>query len=104
MKERIISEESLRATIIGDLPAGWGVGSIGELFDVTTKWASCSSAGRLCFSRDLLRQADAFQEFVIVHELLHLRVANHGKLFKSLIRAYLPGWETFTNGVKCTRV
>ena len=41
---------------------------------------------------------------VIVHELLHLRVANHGKLFKSLIRAYLPGWETFTNDVKCTRV
>jgi predicted metal-dependent hydrolase len=71
---------------------------------MTTKWASCSSAGRVCFSRDLLRQADAFQEFVIVHELLHLRVANHGKLFKSLMRAYLPGWETFTHDVKCTRV
>jgi hypothetical protein len=30
---------------------------------------------------------------VIVHELLHLLVPNHGKLFKSLMTAYLPDWE-----------
>jgi len=29
----------------------------------------------------------------MVHELLHLIVPNHGKLFKSMMRAYLPGWE-----------
>lgn len=28
----------------------------------------------------------------------------HGRLFKTLMRAYLPGWEPFTNGVKCARV
>lgn len=60
---------------------------------MSTKWASCSSAGRLCFNRDLLVQDDAFQEVVIVHELLHLVVSNHGKLFKSLLTAYVPGWE-----------
>ena len=65
---------------------------------MTTKWASCSSAGRLCFSRDLLREDGAFQEAVIVHELLHLRVPNHGKLFKSLMTAYVPGWERRSQG------
>jgi hypothetical protein len=60
---------------------------------MSAKWASCSLAGRLCFSRELLRQDLAFQEVVIVHELLHLRVRNHGKLFKSLMAAYVPGWE-----------
>jgi predicted metal-dependent hydrolase len=35
---------------------------------------------------------------VIVHELLHLRVHNHGKLFKSLLSAYLPRWEEAANG------
>ena len=30
---------------------------------------------------------------MIVHELLHLRVPNHGKLFKSLMRAHLGEWE-----------
>ena len=60
---------------------------------MTTKWASCSLSGRLCFSTDLLLEDVAFQEVVIVHELLHLRVPNHGKLFKSLMTAYVPGWE-----------
>ncbi|MFZ5995255.1 MAG: M48 family metallopeptidase [Thermodesulfobacteriota bacterium] len=61
---------------------------------MTAKWASCSSKGRVCFSADLLQEPRTFQEFVIVHELLHLQVPNHGKLFKSLMNAYLPGWET----------
>jgi predicted metal-dependent hydrolase len=60
---------------------------------MTKKWASCSSKGRVCFSTDLLRESRTFQEYVIVHELLHLQVPNHGKLFKSLMNAYLPGWE-----------
>jgi len=61
---------------------------------MTKKWASCSSKGRVCFSDDLLQEPRTFQEFVIVHELLHLQIPNHGKLFKSLMNAYLPGWET----------
>lgn len=60
---------------------------------MTRKWASCSNGGRICFSTDLLTEPDEFREVVIVHELLHLQVPNHGKLFKSLMSAYLPGWE-----------
>ena len=57
------------------------------------KWASCSTNGWVCFSADLLKEPRAYQDYVIVHELLHLQVPNHGKLFKSLLNAYLPGWE-----------
>jgi len=57
------------------------------------KWASCSNRGWVCFSTDLLLESGAFKKYVIVHELLHLQVPNHGKLFKSLMNAYLPGWE-----------
>jgi predicted metal-dependent hydrolase len=53
------------------------------------KWASCSSKGNLIFDTDLLRQPAEFRRIVIVHELLHLKVPNHGKLFRSLERAYL---------------
>jgi predicted metal-dependent hydrolase len=35
---------------------------------------------------------------VIVHELLHLRVPNHGRLFRSLMAAYLPQWERIGRG------
>ncbi len=58
------------------------------------KWASCSTAGTVSFSLDLLAQSAPFREYVIVHELLHLKVPNHGKLFKSLLRAYLPDYDT----------
>jgi len=65
---------------------------------MTTKWASCSPSGRICLSKDLLDEGAEFQEVVVVHELLHLRVPNHGKLFKGLMAAFLPGWEDTASG------
>ena len=53
------------------------------------KWGSCSSAGRLTFDRDLLRQPAPLRAKVIVHELLHLKYPRHGKTFRALVRAYL---------------
>ena len=53
------------------------------------KWASCSSKGRLTFATDLLQQPTKFRSEVIVHELVHLKVPNHGPLFRSLMKAYL---------------
>lgn len=60
---------------------------------MTRKWGSSSTAGRVTFDTGLLRRDRVFSDFVIVHELLHLLVPNHGKLFKSLLSAYVPGWE-----------
>jgi hypothetical protein len=57
------------------------------------KWASISTAGRLTLSTDLLQIPEELGEFVIVHELVHLLVPNHGKVFKSFMYAYLPDWE-----------
>ena len=53
------------------------------------KWASCSTSGWVSFSIRLLRQPRDFQDYVIVHELLHLKIPNHGKLFKSLLKLHL---------------
>ena len=69
-----------------------------QIQKMTRKWASCSTSGRIYLSRDLLRESRAFREIVIVHELLHLSVPNHGKLFKSLMNAYLPDWEARASG------
>jgi len=53
------------------------------------KWGSCSTSGRLTFNVELLRQPARVRRRVIVEELLHLKVPNHGKLFRALLRAYL---------------
>jgi predicted metal-dependent hydrolase len=51
--------------------------------------------GTVTIARDLVDQKVGFQEFVIVHELLHLRIPNHGRLFKALMNIHVPAWRRF---------
>lgn len=60
---------------------------------MTRKWGSCSTSGIITLADDLPDQDSAFQAFVVAHELLHLRVRNHGKVFKALMSAHVPGWQ-----------
>ncbi len=57
------------------------------------KWGSASSEGRLTFSRDLLDQPEDFRAEVIAHELMHLRLGGHGKVFEATLRAALRRWR-----------
>lgn len=57
------------------------------------KWASCSTNGQLNFNDELLALDEELWDYVIVHELVHFFVPNHGKLWKSLMRAYLGNYE-----------
>jgi predicted metal-dependent hydrolase len=60
---------------------------------MTRKWASCSEAGNVSFNVEVLDLDSSLQDYVIVHELLHMSVPNHGKLWKVLMRAHLGDWE-----------
>jgi len=60
---------------------------------MSKKWASCSSTGIMTFDRDLLVLPADLQDYVIVHELVHFHVPNHGRLWKSLMRAHLGDYE-----------
>ena len=60
---------------------------------MTKKWGSCSTTGIITLAEDLADQKSGFQDFVIAHELLHLRVPNHGKLFKALMNVHVPDWR-----------
>jgi predicted metal-dependent hydrolase len=62
------------------------------------KWASCTNKGNLTFDQDLLFQAAEFRRRVIVHELLHLKLPNHGKLFRALVRSYIANHENVEPG------
>ncbi len=61
--------------------------------NMTRKWGSCSADGRVSFNSELLNKPKPFRHFVIVHELLHLKIPNHGKLFKSMMSAHIPQWR-----------
>ena len=62
---------------------------------MTRKWGSCSTLGIVTLAADLADQQPGFQDFVIAHELLHLRVPNHGRLFKALMTAHVPSWKAY---------
>jgi predicted metal-dependent hydrolase len=61
-----------------------------HLRQMSRKWASISTAGRLTLNIELLDLPKELGEFVIVHEILHIIAPNHGKVFKSFMLAYLP--------------
>jgi predicted metal-dependent hydrolase len=67
---------------------------------MSDKWASCSTAGRLNFNSELLSYDRDVADYVIVHELLHFSVPNHGKLWKSLMRAHLGDYESLDKRLK----
>jgi predicted metal-dependent hydrolase len=68
------------------------------------KWASCSSNSHLHFSTDLLLLDPALWDYVIVHELLHLTIPNHGRLWKALMRAHLGDWESAAARLQCATI
>jgi hypothetical protein len=62
---------------------------------MTRQWGSCSTAGTITLAADLYEQDAGFQDFVIAHELPHLRVPTHGHLFRALLTHKLPNWRNF---------
>lgn len=84
----MISPESFKQSVLGwGRTCGVEVREI-HLRKMKTKWASCSSRGRLTFDRSILRQPKDERIKIIVHELLHLKYPNHGKMFRALLKAY----------------
>jgi predicted metal-dependent hydrolase len=64
-----------------------------QILPMPTKWGSCTSDGVVTFAEDLAIEDENFQDFVIVHELLHLRYRTHGKRFRSMMTAMVPSWR-----------
>jgi predicted metal-dependent hydrolase len=67
------------------------------------KWGACSSAGQITLAEDLIGMDERFQDYVIVHELLHLRLPTHNRRFKALLSAYIPEWRVLDARVTETR-
>lgn len=61
--------------------------------EMRRKWGSCSSSGTVTLSMALATASERFQDYVIVHELLHLRYPTHGRLFKAVMTMHVPGWR-----------
>lgn len=54
------------------------------------RFGSCSGKNRLCFSWRLIQYPDSAVDYVVVHELAHIRHKNHSREFHALIASVLP--------------
>lgn len=68
----------------------WGRISIREQ---KTRWGSCSSRGNLNFNWRLIFAPEEVVDYVVVHELAHLREMNHSRAFYSVVESVLPDYR-----------
>lgn len=65
-----------------------------QVKEMKTMWGSCGVKRRsLLFNLELARVPKECIEYVVVHELTHLRVQNHSKVFEALLTQRLPNWR-----------
>ena len=63
------------------------------LSNARTKWGSCSSDGVLRLNWRLILLPDGIIDYVIIHELCHLKHFNHSEAFRETVSAFLPNWK-----------
>ncbi len=58
-----------------------------------TRWASCSSSGRMSFNWRLVLAPENILDYVVWHEVCHLEVADHSPRFWALVERRWPRWR-----------
>jgi len=72
---------------MGVSPAGIRINS------ARTRWGSCSGKNSLNFSWMLVMAWTESVDYVVVHELAHIKEHNHSKAFWSVVKSAMPGYE-----------
>jgi predicted metal-dependent hydrolase len=65
-----------------------------------SRWGSCSSKGKITISSELVKLDEHFIEYVIKHELCHLKYHNHGKDYYRLLETLVPDYKIIRRGLR----
>ena len=61
---------------------------------MTTRWGTCNTtSGKIWLNLQLAKKPMECLDYVILHELVHLKVRNHGKEFVAMMNQYMPYWR-----------
>jgi len=64
------------------------------------RWGSCSSKGKIAISYDLIRLDEIYVEYVMIHELCHLKHHNHSANYYKLLSQVYPDWKKVRGELK----
>lgn len=95
LKRRIADRLPYIEEVTGLRSSGWTVR------DMHTRWGSCNTETKhLNFSLMLASRSDEELDYVILHELVHTVVPNHGADFYAAMDRYMPGWKIIRKKLK----
>ncbi len=67
-----------------------------------TRWGSCSSKGTLNFNCLLMLTDTEIIDYVVIHELCHIKEMNHSKRFWALVGSVMPDYKAVQSRLKST--
>lgn len=75
--------------IVTDLhPTSW------QTKNMTTRWGTCNTkTGKIWLNLQLAKKSIKCLDYVLLHELVHLKVHNHGKEFVAMMDEFMPYWR-----------
>lgn len=84
-----LAEAGIRAYAprMGVVPSGLKITS------ACTRWGSCSGKNSICFSWRIALLPQEAVDYIVVHELAHIRQKNHGPAFYAEVERYLPDYR-----------
>ena len=95
LKRRIEARLPVIEETTGLYCSGWTVR------DMHTRWGSCNTqTGHINLSLMLATRSDAELDYVILHELVHTVVPNHGADFYALMDRFMPGWKKIRKALR----
>ena len=87
LSERIAARLPLWEARTGLHPSAW------QIKNMKTRWCTCNTVPRkICVNLQLAKQPPDCLDYVIAHELTHLRYPGHGQDFKAFLTRAMPNW------------
>ena len=65
-----------------------------------SRWGSCTSKGKITISSELIKLDESFTDYVIIHELCHLKYHNHGKDYYRLLETLVPDYKAIRKDLR----
>lgn len=92
-KQYIITTQKMME-ITGLKPDLW------RIRNIKSAWGSCSNKKIITLSLNLIQKREEVIEYVVLHELCHLKHMNHSKDFWNLVASYMPEYKSYRNELK----
>jgi predicted metal-dependent hydrolase len=93
VEARLAVRELVAMLVEEEAPALGVVPARIQIRDQRSRWGSCSTRGTLSFNWRLVLAPFEVLDYVVVHELCHLREPNHSRRFWSLVEKRRPDWQ-----------